>query len=322
MILNMSKNIIITGAAGFIGFHLALALKRQGDTVIGCDNFNDYYDPELKVKRSSILEQHGIPCLKCDIRDGQTIEEIVISHNITHFVHLAAQAGVRYSIEHPEKYVESNLDGFVQILEVCKRHPQIPCIYASSSSVYGLNKKLPFSERDPTDSPASLYGATKKANEVIAHAYNHLYGIPLIGLRFFTVYGPWGRPDMAYFSFTRDILAGRPISVFGDGLLQRDFTYIDDIIQGMIAAINYKTDYEIFNLGNSHPESVLNLVRAIEKSTGKKAELEFHPMIPGDVEVTFADIEKSQNLLGFQPHTSLQEGIDHFVKWFLETHKV
>lgn len=315
----MVKKILITGAAGFIGFHLALALKKQGHIVLGCDNFNDYYDPELKIKRTSILGQYDIPCLERDIRESSAIEKIVVDNNVTHLVHLAAQAGVRYSLQHPEKYVDANLDGFVQILEVCKRHPQMRCVYASSSSVYGLNKKIPFSEEDVTDSPASLYGATKKANEVIAHSYHHLYGISLIGLRFFTVYGPWGRPDMAYFSFTRDILEGRPIKVYGEGLLQRDFTYIDDIIAGIMAAIDYDmTPYEIFNLGNNHPATVLELVGAIEEATNQKAQLDFHPIQPGDVTTTYADITKAQTHLGFSPKTSLQEGIASFVRWYQE----
>lgn len=315
----MVKKIFVTGAAGFIGFHLALALKKRGDFVIGCDNFNDYYDPELKINRASILGQYDIPCLQRDIRDASEIEKIVRENDITHFVHLAAQAGVRYSLEHPEKYVDANLDGFVKILEACRRHPGIRCIYASSSSVYGLNTKLPFSEEDATDSPASLYGATKKANEVIAHSYHHLYGIPLIGLRFFTVYGPWGRPDMAYYSFTRSIINGVPIPVYGEGLLRRDFTYIDDIISGIIAAIDYvKTDYEIFNLGNNKPSSVLELISCIEEATQKKALLDFQPLQPGDVHTTFASIAKSQSLLHFHPKTSLQEGIRKFVDWYLE----
>lgn len=315
----MVKKILITGAAGFIGFHLALALKKQGHIVVGCDNFNDYYDPELKIKRASILGQYDIPCLERDIRESSAIEQIVVDNNVTHLVHLAAQAGVRYSLQHPEKYVDANLDGFVQILEVCRRHPKMRCVYASSSSVYGLNKKIPFSEEDMTDSPASLYGATKKANEVIAHSYHHLYGIPLIGLRFFTVYGPWGRPDMAYFSFTRDILEGRPIAVYGEGLLQRDFTYIDDIISGIMAAMDHdETPYEIFNLGNNHPATVLELVRAIEDATNQKAKLDFQPTQPGDVTTTYADITKAQKLLGFTPTTSLQEGIGKFVRWYQE----
>ncbi len=314
----MAKRIFITGIAGFIGFHLALALKNQGDSVVGCDNFNSYYDPSLKLKRAALLKEQDIPCVTCDICEAEVIKKIVGDYEITHFVHLAAQAGVRYSMQNPDKYVHTNLDGFVQILEVCRSRPHMRCIFASSSSVYGLNKKLPFSENDPTDCPTSLYGATKKANEVIAHAYHHLYGIPLIGLRFFTVYGPWGRPDMAYFSFTRDILAGNPIHVFGEGLLQRDFTYIDDIIQGTLAALDYEGGYEIFNLGNNRSESVLDLIAVIEKNTGKKALVELHPMQPGDVTATCADISKSQKMLRFSPKTSLHEGMEHFIKWYKE----
>lgn len=315
----MKKHIFITGIAGFVGFHLARALKKEGHIVVGCDNFNDYYDPKLKAKRAALLGEEQIPCITADIRDSKAIEKILKDYAISDLVHLAAQAGVRYSLQHPEKYVQANLEGFVHILEACRHHPQIRCVYASSSSVYGLNKKIPFSESDPTDTPTSLYGATKKANEVLAHSYHHLYGIPLFGLRFFTVYGPWGRPDMAYFSFTRDILAGRPITVFGEGLLRRDFTYIDDIVQGIIAAIYYdKTAYEIFNLGNNQPSSVMDLIHTIEECTGETAKLQFHPMQPGDVEATYADITKSKELLSFQPKTSLKQGIGQFVTWYKE----
>ncbi len=312
----MTKRVFITGAAGFIGFHLALALQKRGDFVIGCDNFNDYYDPDLKRQRAALLDQHGILCLELDIRDAAGMERVVVDNGISHLAHLAAQAGVRYSLQHPEKYVQANLEGFTQILELCRRHPSMHCVYASSSSVYGLNKKIPFSEEDPTDTPASFYGATKKAGEVMAHAYHHLYGIPLIGLRFFTVYGPWGRPDMAYFSFTRDILDGKPIPVFGEGLLRRDFTYIDDIVQGILASLDYQGKCEIFNLGNHHPESVLDLIRIIEEATQRKAQIEFHPRQPGDVEATYADISKSQTLLGFNPQTSLSDGMARFVSWY------
>ncbi len=314
-----TKRIFISGIAGFIGFHLALFLKRRGDFVIGCDNFNTYYDPHLKQKRAALLKEEGIPVLSEDICHAEAIEKILVTHQITHIAHLAAQAGVRYSMTHPEKYVHSNLDGFIKMLEICKRHPHIKLTYASSSSVYGLNKKIPFAESDPTDTPASFYGATKKTNEVIAHSYHHLYKIPCTALRFFTVYGPWGRPDMAYFSFTKAILEGNPIQVFEKGELKRDFTYIDDIIQGTAAAIDLGADWEIFNLGNNHPESVLDLISHIERETGKKAHIEFLPMQPGDVKITYADITKSQKLLGFSPATSLATGIAHFVEWYKQT---
>ncbi|HEY5260224.1 MAG TPA: NAD-dependent epimerase/dehydratase family protein, partial [Rhabdochlamydiaceae bacterium] len=231
-------NIFITGIAGFIGFHVAEALRRRGDTVVGCDNFNSYYDPKLKRDRAALLEKQGVKIIEMDICDGPLLEKHVRENKITHFLHLAAQAGVRHSIKHPEDYVASNLEGFVQVIEVIRRHPKIPFIYASSSSVYGLNKKIPFSESDPTDMPTSLYGATKKSNELVAHAYHHMYGISVTGLRFFTVYGPWGRPDMAYFSFTDNILKGKPLQIFNEGKMKRDFTYIDDIVAGTLAAID------------------------------------------------------------------------------------
>ncbi len=307
----MTKKIFITGIAGFIGFHLALALKHRGGHVVGCDNFNPYYDPELKKERAKLLKTAGIPVFDADIRSLQ------LSEKPTHFVHLAAQAGVRYSIEHPESYVANNLDGFFHILELCRKDPAMKLIYASSSSVYGLNEKIPFSESDPTDRPASFYGATKKSNELMAHAYHHLFGIPVTGLRFFTVYGPWGRPDMAYFSFTRSILEGKPIPVFHEGKTKRDFTYIDDIVKGAIAAIDLGAECEIFNLGNNHPESVLTLIELIETFTGKKAIKEFLPAPPGDIVTTYADISKAQKLLGFNPEVSLEQGMEQFVKWFV-----
>ncbi len=304
--------IFITGIAGFIGFHLALFLKERGIFVMGCDNFNSYYDPALKRKRVSLLED--IEVIDADI--NQFPEHLLDKYQITHIIHLAAQAGVRYSITHPEKYVDSNLTGFTHILEICRKHPQIKLIYASSSSVYGLNKKIPFSETDPTDHPASFYGATKKCNEILAHSYHHLYGISCTGLRFFTVYGPWGRPDMAYFSFTKAILEGKSISVYGNGELKRDFTYIDDIIRGINGAIELSPPWEIINLGNNKPQTVNDLISIIERETGKKAIVEYLPKPPGDVDTTYADISKAQNLLNFSPSTSLEEGISQFIQWY------
>ena len=310
------KQILVTGAAGFIGHHLSLALKRRGDDVIGCDNFHPYYDPKLKQDRTSILQENGVLALPVDIREREALQNIIDDYGITHIVHLAAQAGVRYSLVNPQSYVDSNLEGFLSIMELCRANPGIKCVYASSSSVYGLNTKIPFSESDPTDLPTSLYGATKKSNELIAHAYHHLFKIPLTGLRFFTVYGPFGRPDMAYFSFTKAVLEENPILVFGEGKLLRDFTFIDDIVEGTIAAIDLGANYEIFNLGNHKPCSVLDLISCIEKETGKKAQMQFEPMQPGDVHTTYADISKSQKMLGFYPKTSLQEGIEKFVSWY------
>jgi len=314
-------HIFITGIAGFIGFHVARALRRRGDTVIGCDNFNSYYDPQLKRERAAILEKEDVKIFEMDIRDSSQLEKLVSEHKITHFLHLAAQAGVRHSLRHPEDYVASNLDGFVQVLEVIRRYPKIPFIYASSSSVYGLNKKIPFSETDPTDMPSNLYGATKKSNELIAHAYHHVYGISVTGLRFFTVYGPWGRPDMAYFSFTNAILKGDPLQIYNEGKMKRDFTYIDDIVAGTIAAIDLKAPCEIFNLGNHKPEELLHLVELLEKNLGKSAIKKLLPMQVGEVPVTYADISKSQKLLGFSPKTSLEEGIQKFLSWYRDTGK-
>lgn len=313
------KRIFITGIAGFIGFHLALTLKKRGDEVFGCDNFNSYYDPQLKRQRAHQLSLQGISVTDCDIVDRNAIENELRVHSITHCVHLAAQAGVRHSLKAPESYVHSNLNGFVQILEALRRFPDIKLTYASSSSVYGLNTKTPFSESDPVDQPASFYGATKRSNELIAHSYHHIHGLSCTALRFFTVYGPWGRPDMAYFSFTKAILDKEPIVVFGEGKLMRDFTYIDDIVQGTIAAIDLGAGCEIFNLGNNSPVSVIELISTLESLLGEKARLIFQPVPPGDVQTTFADIEKSRQILGFQPKTSLKEGLQQFTDWYLRT---
>lgn len=312
--------IFITGIAGFIGYHLALALHKRGDVVIGCDNFNDYYDTELKKTRAKNLKESGIEIFKLDITDSAALEKYLVEFTITHLVNLAAQAGVRYSISHPESYVHSNLNGFISVMEAVKRHPHIKVVYASSSSVYGLNKKIPFSESDPTDQPANLYAATKKSNELIAFSYHNLYGISATGLRFFTVYGPWGRPDMAYFSFTKAIVEGKRIYLYNQGNMERDFTYIDDVIKGIVASLDLKAKCEVFNLGNCHPESILKLVDLIEKYTGKKAIRDFLPMQPGEVPITYADITKSNHSLNFWPTTSLEEGMERFVNWYLSFH--
>jgi UDP-glucuronate 4-epimerase len=311
------KRIFITGNAGFIGYHLSLALKRRGDAVFGCDNFNSYYDPELKKERARRLAAEGIPVIDCDITQREIIENEIQRHDITHFVHLAAQAGVRFSLKSPESYVHSNLNGFVQILEALRKFPGVKLTYASSSSVYGMNTKVPFAESDPVNLPASFYGATKRSNELIAQSYHHLFGIPCTALRFFTVYGPWGRPDMAYFSFSKAILEGTPIPVFGEGKLMRDFTYIDEIVKGTMAAIDLESMCEIFNLGNNKPVSVIDLISILEDYLGKKAKIEFEPLSPGEVPITFADISKSQKTLGFAPKTSLEEGLKHFTEWYL-----
>ncbi|MFY7842659.1 MAG: GDP-mannose 4,6-dehydratase [Rhabdochlamydiaceae bacterium] len=307
--------IFVTGISGFIGFHLALALNKIGYFVIGCDNFNDYYDPEIKKRRAAILSQQGIKIFDYDINETNKITEIIDRHQITHMVHLAAQAGVRYSLSHPEKYIEANICGFQSILEICKKF-KLKLIFASSSSVYGLNKKTPFAETDPTDQPASFYAVTKKTNELMAHSYHHLYGISCVGLRFFTVYGPWGRPDMACFMFTKSIFEEKPISVYAQGLLKRDFTYIDDIVEGVISALKYEAGYEIFNLGNQTPRSVMDVVQLLEGFIGKKALINFLPFQEGDVQETFADMRKSEQLLGFSPKVSLEDGLKDFVDWF------
>ena len=316
------KRILITGAAGFIGFHLAQRLKKRGDFAIGLDNFNAYYDPQLKKDRAEQLLKQDIEIITGDIRDRDALKLLLLRHGITHVVHLAAQAGVRHSLSAPDDYVASNLQGFVSILEACRLFPSLKLIYASSSSVYGLNKKIPFSVDDKTDQPANLYGATKKANEVMAHAYHHLHGLSVTALRYFTAYGPWGRPDMAYYRFTRQICEGQPIQVFNRGHMRRDFTYIDDIVEGTVAAIDLGAPCEIFNLGNNSPVNLLHLIERLEEALGKEAIKEMLPMQQGEVTETYADIEKSQRMLGFRPSISLEEGILRFIEWYKQYHAV
>lgn len=313
--------ILVTGAAGFIGFHLSLSLKKRKDKVLGLDNFNSYYDKNLKLKREEILKENDISVIHGDIRDTSFLKGLLEQNKVTHVVHLAAQAGVRHSLTHPEDYVASNLEGFVSVLEACKEFP-VKLVYASSSSVYGLNEKTPFSIGDTTDLPTNLYGATKKANELMAYAYHHIYKTPMIGLRYFTVYGPWGRPDMAYYKFTKNILENRPLDIFNEGNLQRDFTYIDDIIQGTLAALDFQASYEIFNLGNNKPVKILDLVSIIEKKLKKKAILNFLPMQKGEVLKTYADISKSKKLLNFTPKVSIEEGMEEFLNWYQKYHAV
>lgn len=312
--------VFITGAAGFIGFHLAQALSKRGDTVLGYDNFNDYYSPALKRQRAKILRESSIEIIENDLNNKSFLSKSLSDFQPTHCVHLAAQAGVRYSISNPQAYIQSNIEGFLNILEACKENPKMKLVYASSSSVYGLNKEVPFAEHDRTDAQASLYGVTKKANELMASTYHHLFGIPVTGLRFFTVYGPWGRPDMAYYSFTKAILAGDPIKVFNFGKLQRDFTYIDDIVQGIIAAIDLGATYEIFNLGNHKPVKLLDFISILEKILGKEANKNFVDMQAGDVEATYADITHSSDRLQFQPETSIEKGLEKFAEWYLQYH--
>ena len=314
--MSPQKKIFITGIAGFIGFHLAMHLTARGDEVWGCDNFNDYYDPALKRARAEELAKLGVRIIDLDICDTKALKSLVHEQGTTHLVNLAAQAGVRYSLTNPETYVHSNLVGFTSVLEVCRAQKDISLIFASSSSVYGLNKKVPFAEDDPTILPPNLYAATKKSNEMLAFSYHHLYNIPMRALRFFTVYGPWGRPDMAYFSFAKAIQADKPINVFHKGLMKRDFTYIDDIVAGVASAINYDAPFEIFNLGNNKPELVTTLIDLLEKKLNKKAQINYLPKRPEEVEITFADITKAKALLNFKPTTSLDAGLDHFLEWF------
>jgi UDP-glucuronate 4-epimerase len=308
--------LFLTGAAGFIGFHLANALRDRGNEVLGIDNFNPYYSPKLKVARSALLQSRGVDVVTADLSDTLALRTLFEQFEPTHCVHLAAQAGVRYSITHPQAYIDSNIQGFLNILEILRHHPQIPLTYASSSSVYGTNEKIPFAESDLTDRPANFYGATKKANELMAYSYHHLYGIKATGLRFFTVYGPWGRPDMAYFSFAKAIDEGRPIELYSNGQMRRDFTYIDDIVAGTIKAIYLAAPLELFNLGNHRPEELTTLVALIENSLKKKANLRLLPPQPGEIAATFADISHSHNTLGYTPQVSLQEGMERFLDWF------
>lgn len=329
--------VLVTGAAGFIGYHLSQALLARGDSVVGIDNLNDYYDVSLKEARLSRLNaQGGFQFHHLDVADRSGMEGIFKQHDFDRVVHLAAQAGVRYSIENPHAYVQSNLVGFVNILEGC-RHQQVPHLtYASSSSVYGANEAQPFSEQHNVDHPVSLYAASKKSNELMAHTYSSLYNLPTTGLRFFTVYGPWGRPDMALFKFTRGILEGSPIDLYNKGDMVRDFTYIDDIVEGVVrvsdriaepdskwSGQNPNPDtsyapYRLYNIGNNQPVKLLDFVEAIERAVGRKAEKRLLPMQDGDVPSTFADVSSLEAAVGFKPKTPVQSGIDRFVAWYRE----
>lgn len=310
------KKVIVTGAAGFIGFHLAKALNLRGDTVVGIDNFNAYYSPQLKRRRAELLAQDRIELLEADLCAPHVLLDAIEKYQPTHIVHLAAQAGVRYSTENPAAYVDSNVHAFLNVLEACRKHPHIPLIFASSSSVYGTNTKVPFSETDLTDHPASFYGATKKANELMAYSYHHMYGIKAIGLRFFTVYGPWGRPDMAYYSFSECISQGTPIKVYNHGHMMRDFTYIDDIIAGVISALDLEASWEVFNLGNHSPVKLMDMIELLEQLMGKPAEKVYVEMQTGDVLTTYADISHSRERLGFSPKVSIAVGLTKFIEWY------
>ena len=319
--------ILVTGAAGFIGYHVAERLLARGDQVVGLDNLNDYYDPALKRARLRRLE--GLPgfrFVQLDLADRAGMAELFATERFDRVIHLAAQAGVRYSITHPTAYLDSNLTGFGHVLEGCRAQDIAHLVYASSSSVYGGNTKMPFAETDVVDHPVSLYAATKKANELMAHTYSHLYGFPTTGLRFFTVYGPWGRPDMAYHLFTRAILAGEAISVFNHGDMKRDFTYIDDIVEGVLRVLDRpatplgtgSAPYRVFNIGNSEPVQLLDFIGCIERVFGQSATKRLLPMQPGDVPATYASTQSLQDWVGFAPSTPLEEGIGHFVRWYRE----
>ncbi len=333
--VNVKSVILITGAAGFIGFHLSKKLLDQSYQVIGIDNLNDYYDPKLKEARLNILSKYDEFIFhKVDLKDKPAIDSIFETYRPTYVINLAAQAGVRYSIENPYAYVDSNLVGFMNVLEACRNYPVKHLLYASSSSVYGGNKVAPFSTNHNVDHPVSLYAATKKSNELLAHSYSHLYNIPTTGLRFFTVYGPYGRPDMAYFSFTKDILAGNPIKVFNHGKMERDFTYVGDIVEGIEKLIDNtpvantewdesKDDlstsfapYKIYNIGNNNPVQLMRFINALESAIGKEAEKIYMDMQPGDVLRTFADVSDLERDINFKPSTSIEDGLKKFVTWY------
>ena len=332
----MTSRILITGAAGFIGFHLSQRLMREGFCVTGIDNLNDYYDPALKQMRLVALNETQqadnaeFEFIEIDLADRAAVMGLFDSSKFDVVINLAAQAGVRYSIENPHAYADANLTGFLNILEGCRQNKPKHLIFASSSSVYGMNAKTPFSVADNTDYPISLYAATKKSNELMAHAYAHLYGIPSTGLRFFTVYGPYGRPDMAYFKFTKAILEGQPIDVYNNGVMRRDFTYIDDIIEGIVRLMpkapgvqkpdtsNAEAPFKVYNIGNNNPVELSRFIKAIETATGIDAKRNNLPMQAGDVPVTYADVDDLMADVGFKPDTSIEDGIERFVQWYRE----
>jgi len=331
-------NILLTGAAGFIGAHVAQRLLARGDQVIALDCFNDYYDPALKRARVAHLlggySSDALRWLELDVADAPALERALAGQPIDRVIHLAAQAGVRYSLQNPQAYGSANLVGFLNILELCRQRKVAHLVYASSSSVYGGNTRLPFAEVDAVDHPVSLYAATKRANELMAHSYSHLYGLPTTGLRFFTVYGPWGRPDMAYFSFTRDILAGKPIQLFNEGRMLRDFTYIDDIVDGVIATLDRPATpadafdraapradqswapYRLFNIGGDKPQPLEALIGGLERAIGRPAQRVLLPMQAGDVTATHADAQALQTWTGQHPHIELEDGLQRFVAWY------
>lgn len=338
--MGMAK-VLVTGAAGFIGFHLSRKLLERGDQVVGLDNLNDYYDPALKEARLAMLTPHeGFRHARINLEDGPAMAELFRQEGFDGVVNLAAQAGVRHSLNHPHDYVKTNLEGFLNVLEGCRHTGVKHLVYASSSSVYGANTRMPFSVHQNVDHPVSLYAATKKANELMAHAYAHLFGVPVSGLRFFTVYGPWGRPDMALFLFTKAMLEDRPIDVFNHGKMRRDFTYIDDIVEGVVRVLDRVADpnpawsgdapdpatskapYRLYNIGNSQPVELMAYIEALEKALGRTAQKNFLPLQPGDVPATSADVDDLEREVGFRPATTVEEGVSRFVAWYREYHRV
>jgi len=338
---DLPQRILVTGAAGFIGMHVCQRLLTRGDTVVGLDNLNDYYDVSLKEARLwQLKEKEKFTFVKTDLADRQEMAELFARERFDVVINLAAQAGVRYSLTHPHAYVEANLVGFLNILEGCRHHGVQHLVYASSSSVYGANTAMPFSVHDNVDHPVSLYAASKKANELMAHTYSHLYALPTTGLRFFTVYGPWGRPDMALFLFTRAILAGKPIDVFNHGRMRRDFTYIDDIVEGVVRVADrpaqpnpaWSSDrpdpgtsaapYRVYNIGNNRPVELLRLIEVLEEALGRQAEKNFLPIQPGDVPATFADVDDLVRDAGFKPETPIEAGVARFVEWYRDYYHV
>jgi UDP-glucuronate 4-epimerase len=313
--------VLVTGVAGFIGYHVAARLLKDGARVLGIDNLNSYYDPRLKQSRLALLEHARFSFAQMDISNRAAMESLFTREKLSLIIHLAAQAGVRHSIDHPHDYVKSNITGFLNVLEGCRRGGIKHLIYASSSSVYGGNRKVPFSTGDCVDHPVSLYAATKKANELMAHSYGHLFGIPTTGLRFFTVYGPWGRPDMAPYKFARAIARGEPVDIFNYGRMRRDFTYIDDVVEGVVRLARQPPQgYRIFNVGNSMPVGLMDFVHALENAFGRRARRRFRPMQAGDVIATHADVSALFDTTGFQPSTSLGAGIAKFVEWYRDYH--
>ena len=335
------RAVLVTGAAGFIGFHVAQRLLRDGRAVVGLDIVNNYYDPKLKEARLEILQRDPrFSLVRLDLTDRAAIKALFAQYRFPVVIHLAAQAGVRYSLQHPHAYVDANIEGFLNVLEGCRHNDCRHLLFASSSSVYGANTKLPFSVRDNVDHPVSLYAASKKANELMAHAYSHLYRIPATGLRFFTVYGPWGRPDMAMFIFAKAILDGTPIKLFNHGNMRRDFTYVDDVTEAIVRLMDRPPQanpewsgdrpdpatsaapWKIYNIGNNNPEDLMHVVSLLEKEFGRSAAKEMLPMQPGDVPATYADVEDLAHEIGFRPATAIEDGVARFARWYREYHKI